>query len=116
MFILKLTKSSPQNSVPADLAARHSAQMLRAQRVHRISRERALQLAARLDAEQLRARAAALFEEELLFAYRSLRAEYNRDVGRVPGTRRPRRAGEEADGGGGGGDWLDGLSEGEPGV
>ena len=105
-----------QHSIPADLAARHHTQMLRAKRVYSISRERALQLAARLDAEQLRTRAAALFEEELLFAYRSLRAEYNRDVGRVPGTRRPRRAREEEEKSGGGGDWLDGVSEGEPDV
>ena len=90
--------------------------MLRAKRVYSISRERALQLATRLDAEQLRTRAAAVFEEELLFAYRSLRAEYNRDVGRAPETRRPRRGGGEEMGGsgGGGGDWLDGVSEGEP--
>ena len=66
--------------------------------------------AAELDAEQLRARVCALYEEDLLFAYRSLRAEYNRDVGRAPETRRPKRG----DAAGGGGDWLDGVSEGEP--
>lgn len=81
--------------------------MLRAKRVHAISREKATQLAAELDAEQLRVRMGTLFEEDLLFAYRSLRAEYNRDVGRVPVTRRPRREGGEDN-------WLDGVSEGEP--
>ena len=64
-----------------------------------------------LDAEQLRARMDAAFEEDLLFAYRSLRAEYNRDVGRAPETKRPNR---RRDGSGGGGDWMEGVSEGEP--
>ena len=85
--------------------------MLRAKRFHAISREKATQLAAELDAEQLRARVGALFEEDLLFAYRSLRAEFNRDVGRVPVTRRPRRR----EGGDDDNNWLDGVSEGEPG-
>ena len=103
----------------ADLATKHRAQMLRAKRAHVVSRERAAQLALRLDAEQLRSRMAALFEEDLIFAYRSLRAEYNRDVGRAPSTRRPRRrdGGREHsdDGGGGdGADWLEGVSDGEP--
>ena len=63
-------------------------------------------MVAELDAEQLRARVGASFEDDLLFAYRSLRAEYNRDVGRAPATRRPKRGGD--------GEWLDGVSEGEP--
>lgn len=99
---------SPQDSVVADLSKKHHAQMLRAKRVHAISRERAAQLAVELDTEQLRAHVSTMFEEDLLFAYRSLRAEYNRDVGRVPVTRRPRQSGGET--------WLDGVSEGEPGV
>jgi hypothetical protein len=108
-----------QNTVPADLAKRHHTQILRAKRMYNLSRERALQLASRLDAEQLRARAAALFEEELLFAHRSLRAEYNRDVGRSPETRRPKRprgVGVDEFADSSGGDWLDGVSEGEPGM
>ena len=102
--------SSFQDSVVADLAKKHHTQILRAKRAHALSRAQALQLAAELDAEQLRARVCALYEEDLLFAYRSLRAEYNRDVGRAPETRRPKRG----DAAGGGGDWLDGVSEGEP--
>jgi hypothetical protein len=49
----------------------------------------------------------AMYEEDLLFAYRTLRAEYNRDTGHAPTVRRPRKQG-------GDGDWLDGVSEGEP--
>ena len=113
--IAEMETSMAQNTVPADLAKRHHAQVLRAKRMYNLSRERALQLASRLDAEQLRARAAALFEEDLLFAYRSLRAEFNRDVGRSPETKRPKRPRgvEEYYGDG---DWLDGVSEGEPGM
>ena len=99
-----------------DLAKRHHAQILRAKRMYNLSRERALQLASRIDAEQLRARAAALFEEELLYAYRSLRAEYNRDVGRVPETKRPKRPRAVGVDEYGDGDWMDGVSEGEPGM
>jgi hypothetical protein len=84
--------------------------------MYNLSRERALQLASRIDAEQLRARAAALFEEELLYAYRSLRAEYNRDVGRVPETKRPKRPRAVGVDEYGDGDWMDGVSEGEPGM
>ncbi len=104
----------PQDSVVADLAKKHQAQILRARRAHAQSRERAARLAADLDAEQLRARVGAMFEEDLLFAYRSLRAEYNRDVGRSPETKRPKRprgVDEYGDG-----DWLDGVSEGESGL
>ena len=91
----------------ADLAKKHHAQLLRAKRAHTAARDTALRLASNLDAEQLRVRMGAMYEEDLLLAYRTLRAEYNRDTGHAPTVRRPRRREGE-------GDWLDGVSEGEP--
>jgi len=90
----------------ADLAKKHQAQMQRAKRAHIAARANAERLFSQLSAEQLRIRMSSLYEEDLIFAYRSLRAEYNRDVGRAPAVRRPKRQGD--------GDWLDGESEGEP--
>lgn len=103
--VVELEKSVMQDSVVSDLAKKHSAQMQRAKRAHNLSRSNAMRLALELNAEQLRMREDAAFEDDLIFAYRSLRAEYNRDVGRAPSIRRPRRDG-----------WLDDLSEGEPDV
>jgi hypothetical protein len=80
--------------------------MQRAKRAHVIARDNAARLVSELNVEQLRVRMGSVYEEDLLFAYRSLRAEYNRDLGRVPTVKRPRRQGD--------GDWLDGESEGEP--
>ncbi len=99
--------SSVQDSVVSDLAKKHHAQLLRAKRAHTVARDTASRLAMDLDAEQRRMRMNAMYEEDLLFAYRTLRAEYNRDTGHAPTVRRPRKQG-------GGGDWLDGVSEGEP--
>lgn len=81
--------------------------MLRAKRAHAAARDNAARLVSELNVEQLRVRMGSVYEEDLLFAYRSLRAEYNRDMGRAPTVRRPKRQGD-------GGDWLDGESEGEP--
>ncbi len=103
--VVELEKSVMQDSVVSDLAKKHSAQMQRAKRAHTLSRGTAMRLALELNAEQLRMKADTAFEDDLIFAYRSLRAEYNRDVGRAPSIQRPRRDG-----------WLDGLSEGEPDV
>ena len=80
--------------------------MQRAKRAHISARDNAARLVSELSAEQLRVKMGSDFEEDLLFAYRSLRAEYNRDLGRAPTVKRPKR---QADG-----DWLDGESEGEP--
>ena len=101
--VAELEKSVLKDSVVSDLAKRHHVQMQRAKRAHAASRNDAMRLALELNAEQLRMRADATFEDDLIFAYRSLRAEYNRDVGRSPSVRRPRRDG-----------WLEGLSDGEP--
>jgi hypothetical protein len=92
--------------VVEDLSKKHHAQLLRAKRAHTAARENSARLVAELNAEQLRVRMGAMYEEDLLLAYRTLRAEYNRDTGRAPETRRPRREGEE-------GGWLDGASDGE---
>ena len=95
-----------QDTVVADLAKKHQTQLLHAKRAHAAARDSAKQLVSELNLEQFRLRMGTLYEEDLVFAYRSLRAEYNRDVGRAPTIRRPRRQGS--------GDWLDGVSEGEP--
>jgi hypothetical protein len=97
-----------QDSVVSDLAKKHQTQMLHARRAHASVRNSAVQLVSELNSEQLRLRVGSVYEEDLLFAYRSLRSEYNRDVGHAPTVRRPRRQGS--------GDWLDGVSDGEPDV
>jgi hypothetical protein len=95
-----------QDSLVSDLAKKHRTQMLNAKRAHASARHSASHLVSELNSEQFRLRVGSVYEEDLLFAYRSLRAEYNRDVGRAPTVRRPRR--QET------GNWLEGVSEGEP--
>ena len=106
--LTELQKSVLQDSVVADLTKKYNAQLLRAKRAHVLSRDNAARLAGALDAEQLRSRSTVAYEDDFLFAYRSLRAEYNRDVGRAPSVVRPRRQQQQD------GDWLDGESDGEP--
>ena len=90
----------------ADLAQKHKAQLLRAKRAHYMARANSTRLVSELNAEQLRVQLGVMYEEDLLLAYRTLRAEYNRDTGRAPSVRRPVKQDE--------GDWFDGESEGEP--